>query len=90
MLDSGIDQGRIQEIHDALAEAFSLARELQLPDRIALAGIQLAQILILRGHHENALQVLGEVENGFRQLNDAEGLEAVQRLRQTIVGRADG
>jgi hypothetical protein len=86
----GIEQGRIQEIHDALAEAFVIARDLQLPDGIANVGIQLAQILALGDRHDEALQVLGEAEKGFRQLNHAEGLEAVQRLRQTIAGRADG
>ena len=84
----GLEQGRIQEIYDALAEAFGIARKLRLPDGIAFIGIQLADILARAGHRDEALAVLDEAEAGFRVLGHAEGVEHVGRMREAI--RGDG
>jgi hypothetical protein len=84
----GLEQGRIQEIYDALAEAFGIARKLRWPEGIAFIGIQLAEILARAGHRDEALAVLHEAEAGFRVLGHAEGIEHVGRLRDAI--RGDG
>ena len=84
----GLEQGRIQEIYDALAEAFGIAQKLRLPDGIAFIGIQLADILARAGHRDEALAVLDEAEAGFRVLGHAEGVEHVGRMREAI--RGDG
>jgi hypothetical protein len=84
----GLKQGRIQEIYNALAEAFGIAQNLRWPDGIAFVGIQLAEILALAGHPDEALAVLDQAEAAFRVLGRAAGIERVGRLRETI--RGDG
>jgi tetratricopeptide (TPR) repeat protein len=80
----GLEQGRIQEIHDALAEAFGIARKLGEPDGIAWVGFQLAQILALAGHRGEALVVLDEAEAAFTTLGNTEGLGHIGKLREAI------
>jgi tetratricopeptide (TPR) repeat protein len=82
----GLKQGRIQEIYDALAEAFGIAQKLRVPDGIAFIGIQLADILARAGLRDEALGVLDEAEAGFRVLGHAVGVEHVGRMREAIRG----
>ncbi len=83
----GLEQGRAQEIYEALAESYAIARHLQLPDGIAAVGVLLAQVLAIGGHRDDALGVLQEAEAAFRKLGDANGVERVQNLRETISAR---
>ena len=80
----GLQQGRIQEIFDALAEAFSIAKQLGLPDGIAFVGIQLAQVMAIGEKRDDALAVLDEVEAAFGTLGHAEGVEQARQLRAHI------
>jgi hypothetical protein len=84
----GLEQGRIQEICDALAEAFGIAQKLRLSDGIAFIGIQLAEILAFAEQRDEALGVVDEAEAGFRVLGHNEGVEHVGRMREAI--RGDG
>jgi tetratricopeptide (TPR) repeat protein len=87
MTAGGLEHGRIQEIFEALAEAFSIARRLGIPDGIAGVGAQLAQVLALAGHRDEALAVLDKAEAGFQKLGHAEGLAHVGQLREAIRSR---
>jgi hypothetical protein len=80
----GLEQGRIQEIHDALAEAYAIVRQLRMPDGIARVGFPLAQILAMAGHGDGALPILDEVEAACAKLGDAERVAAVRGLREEI------
>jgi hypothetical protein len=80
----GLKQGRIQGIYELLAEAFTLAQGLALPDIVGFIGVHLAQILALGGHSEAALHVLGEAAAGFEKIGHAQGLAAVLELRVAI------
>ena len=80
----GLQQGRIQEIYDALAEAYAIARRLGLLDGIARIGPTLAQILALGGHQDEALTVLDEAEAAFEKLGDPDGVSQVHELRAAI------
>lgn len=82
----GLEAGRIQEIYEALAEAFAIARRLGLPDGIAFVGVQLAQIMALGGLRDGALGVLDEAEAAFTTLNHADGIAHVRALRAQIAG----
>ena len=82
----GLEQGRIQEISEALAEAFAIAQKLSEPDGIAFVGHQLAQVLAIDGHRDDALTVLDAAEAGFRKLDHAAGLDHVAKLRASIRG----
>ncbi|MEM6744599.1 MAG: AAA family ATPase [Pseudomonadota bacterium] len=82
----GLEQGRHQEIYEALAEAFAIAKHLQIPDGIAFIGSQLAQVMAMRGLRDQALTVLDDAEAGFAKLGHAEGLEHVRQLRHEIGG----
>jgi hypothetical protein len=80
----GLEKGRAQEIIDALAEAFGIARRLSLRDGIAMAGTQLARVLAWGGLHDNALAVLNDAEASYRKLQNVEGIAYVEQLREAI------
>jgi hypothetical protein len=83
----GIQQGRIREIYDALAESYAIARKLRIPDGVAAVGISLAQVLALGGHREQALQVLDEDIYGFDRCTR---LPQRPCARQRLAARAPG
>ena len=83
----GLEQGRVQEIYEALAEAFAIARRLGLPDGVGAVGLQLAPILALGGHREEALGVLDEAEAAFRKLGNRQSVELVNELRTQLQDR---
>ena len=83
----GIQQGRIQEIYDALTEAYGIARQLGLRDGIAAIGPTLAQILALGGHQEEASTVLDEAEAAFEKLGNADGVSQIRKLRAAMRSR---
>jgi tetratricopeptide (TPR) repeat protein len=74
----GIQKGRIQEIYDAFAEAYGIARQLGLLDGIACIGPMLAQILASGGHQEEASTVLEEAEVALEKLGNADGVSQVR------------
>jgi tetratricopeptide (TPR) repeat protein len=80
----GIEQGRIQEIYEAFAESFAVARKLGAPDGIGFVGLQLAQIMVMGGLQIEAMQVLDEAEAAFEKLGHDEGLQNVRGLREQI------
>jgi hypothetical protein len=80
----GIEQGRIQEIYEALAESFTIAVKLQAPDGIASVGFQLAQVMAIGGLRDEALEVLDEAERAFEKLGKVDGVAHVRELREGI------
>ncbi|HTW69362.1 MAG TPA: hypothetical protein VME47_05700, partial [Acetobacteraceae bacterium] len=84
----GLDDGRAPEIHAAAAEAFAIARRLNLADGVAYTGTLLARILARAGRIDEALLVLHEAEAGFATLGDTAGLERVRQLRGTLTKSA--
>ncbi len=84
MAAGGLEHGRIQEIADALAEAWDIARRLKLPDGVGFVGLQLAQVLAIGGLRDEALAVLDEAETAFAKLGHAAGLQHVAALREAI------
>ncbi|HNN85709.1 MAG TPA: hypothetical protein PKL62_16315, partial [Accumulibacter sp.] len=74
--------GGLQRIHDDLAEAFALNRQLGRPDGIGWVG----QLLALAGERESALEVLTLAEQAFAKIKDADGLAQVRKLRGAIGG----
>jgi hypothetical protein len=82
----GLEHGRIQEIYEALAEAFAIFQRLGLPDGIAFNGSLLAQVLAIGGQRDDALTVLDAAEAGFSKLGHADGLDHVASLRAAIRG----
>ncbi|MCW5704775.1 MAG: CHAT domain-containing protein [Bradyrhizobium sp.] len=76
----GLDDHRVNEIHSLLAEAFSIARDLQQTEGVAYIGNQLMQVLAELGDRQAVLQILDEVEKAFRKLKDATGLETVRQI----------
>jgi hypothetical protein len=80
----GLEQGRIQEIYELLAEAFALAQGLALADCVGFIGVQLARMLALGGHSDAALHVLDEAAAGLEKIGHAQGLAAVSELRDAI------
>ena len=88
LLESGgLEAGRIQEIYEALAEAFAIARRLGLSDGTAFVGIQLAQVMAMGGLRDEALTVLDDAEAAFATLGHTEGLAHVGALRARIAGK---
>jgi hypothetical protein len=83
----GLRQGRLQEILDALAEAYAIAHRLGLPDGIAAIGPTLAQILAIGGHQDEALTVLDAAEAACEKLGDTASVLRVRELRAAIRGR---
>jgi hypothetical protein len=83
-----LEAGRIQEVFDALAESYAIARQLRIPDGIAHVGVQLAQILALGGQREQALKVLDEAGAAFHKLGDTDGIAHIQTLRDQIRNRS--
>ncbi|BBK40815.1 hypothetical protein STVA_08350 [Allostella vacuolata] len=87
LLEAGaIEDGRVQEVFDALAEAFAIARRLGLPDGVAATGGLLAQVMAMGGHRDAALEVLDEVEQAHAMLGRADGVGQVRDLRARIAG----
>jgi len=83
----GLRQGRIQEIYDALAEAYGIARRLGLPAGIAGIGPTFAQILAIGGHQDEALTVLDEAEAALEKLGNADGVSQVREFRAAMRSR---
>jgi len=77
----GIEQGRIQEIFEALFEAYQIANQIGLPDGIAFVGIELAQVIAICGLTDEALAILDVVDAAFAKLGNAEGRANVTELR---------
>jgi hypothetical protein len=86
MAAGGLEDGRIQEIADALLESFNIARQLGLPDGIGFVGLQLAQVLARRGLRTEALDVLDLAEAAFQKLGNAQAIAFVANLRESIRG----
>ena len=88
LLRSGdLDGSRIKEILEALAEAFMIAKELQLADGIAFVGGDLAQVLAVGENFDEAFSVLDDAEAAFVKLKDTRGLQHVADLRRSIQER---
>jgi len=83
----GLAQGRFQQIYEALAQAFAIAKQLQVPDGIAYVGRDLAPILALDGLFDEALAVVADAEVAFAKLGDKAGLTSVAELRRLIEQR---
>jgi hypothetical protein len=58
------------------------------PDGIAGVGIMLAQVLSLRGHREEALQILDEAGAACHKLGNANAIAQVQNLRNQFRDRS--
>jgi tetratricopeptide (TPR) repeat protein len=82
----GLEQGRIQEIYEALVEAFDIAHRLKMQEGIAFVGIQLGQVLAMSGQKEQGLAVLDEAAAAFDRLGDADGTDQCQELIEQIKG----
>jgi hypothetical protein len=83
----GWEQGRTQEILEALGEAFRIARKLDLPDGMKQVGTKLAEVLASAGRRDEALAVLDAAEVGFRKLGQDKGSERIAWLRQALSRR---
>ena len=88
LASNGLETGRIQEIYEALAEAFAIALQLKLPDGTAFIGLSLAQVMMIGGLADEALEVLDAVDLAFATLGDAEGAEAAREVRRQIEAAA--
>ena len=86
--NGGMAHGRIQEIFEALFEAYQIASRIGLPDGIAFIGIQLAQVMAIGGSKVEALAILETVDAAFAKLGHDDGQAAVVRLRGEIGGTA--
>ena len=86
MAAGGLEDGRIQEIADALSESFNIARQLGLADGIGFVGVQLAQVLVRGGRRTETLGVLELAEAAFQKLGSAAGITQVASLREEIRG----
>jgi hypothetical protein len=87
-VSGALQEGRIQEIFETLAESYAIARKLGILDDIAHAGALLAQILALGGRREQALQLLDETGAAFHRLGDADGIAHVRTLRDQFSDRS--
>lgn len=79
--NGGMAHGRIQEIFEALFEAYQIANQIGLPDGIAFVGIELAQVIAICGLTDEALAILDVVDAAFAKLGNAEGRANVTELR---------
>jgi hypothetical protein len=89
MAAGGLEDGRIQEIADALLDSFNIARQLELPDGIGFVGVRLAQVLARGGLRTEALGVLDLAEPAFQKLGNAEAIAVAANLRESIRGSED-
>jgi hypothetical protein len=80
----GPEQGRIQEIYDAMAESSAIAHKLGLADVVSGVGAMLAQVMAMGGLRDEALAVLDQAEAAFAKLGDARGVAHVRTLRKQI------
>ena len=80
----GLVDARAKEIYDASSEAFTIARQLNIPDGIGYAGAQLAEVLGKSGRSNETFPVLDEAETAFSKLNDLSGLKHVKVIRHFL------
>ena len=74
LLSAGaLEQGRIPEVHDALAESFGIFTRLKPSFEVADVGAQLAQVVAMGGLADEALGVLDVAEAAFQKLGQADG-----------------
>jgi len=78
------ETGGLQRIHDDLAEAFAISRQLGRPDFIGAIGQLLAQVLVMDGEREQAQEVRALAEAALAKLEDANGVARVRALREAI------
>jgi hypothetical protein len=80
----GLEDARGQEIIDAPAEAFAIARTLRAPDFIAVIGADFARALGRVGRRDEAARVLDEAEAELTALGDAAGIERMKQVRGAL------
>ncbi|MEP4986649.1 MAG: hypothetical protein ABJV68_02975, partial [Paracoccaceae bacterium] len=61
----GLNNGKIQEIYEALSEAYGIVVSLSIPDGIAAVGSVLAQIFAVAQEREKAIEVLDAVTQAY-------------------------
>jgi hypothetical protein len=83
----GLEDGRIQEIADALLESFNIAQRLGLAEGIGFVGLQLAQVLARGGLRTKALSVLDLAEAAFQKLGNNQAIAAAANIRNAIRAR---
>ncbi|HYI49182.1 MAG TPA: tetratricopeptide repeat protein [Allosphingosinicella sp.] len=80
--NGGLADQRIDEIYDALTEAFQLAQKLAVPDGIGFVGVMLAQVMLIMNLKQAATPVLDACEAAFTKLRDERNLATVRQLRE--------
>ncbi|MFT3718265.1 CHAT domain-containing protein [Pseudorhodoferax sp.] len=83
------EHGALQQVHDHLAQAFSISMQTGRVNAIGAIGVLLAQVLAMGGELQQALEVLSAADAAYRRLDDAPALSLVAELRQTIDALAD-
>ncbi|WP_422378537.1 hypothetical protein [Roseibium sp.] len=82
-----LERGEVQEIYDALAEAFEIAISLKIPDGIGSTGFLLGQVIVLGGHYDDAIKVLEAAIAAFEVLGDDTRSEAAADFLDQIKER---
>jgi tetratricopeptide (TPR) repeat protein len=80
----GLENGRFQEIFDALAESYGIALKLRFPEGIGKTGVMLAIMMMKAGRSGEALVVLEKAEAAFQKLGKLQDISDLRRLREQI------
>ena len=80
----GLEKGDAQIIVDELMESFSICKQIQRTDGIAMVGNLLGQIMAKRGHPNDALTILDQSGTAFQKLGMNERYEQLRSLQKQI------